>query len=624
MGGRLAHFSDHWKMLGDESAVRIVSKGVLLQFDEHPPLTTSPRSFPSRGSQNLLEVALQLLQKGAVERVVDTASPGFYSRLFVVPKASGGLRPVIDLSSLNQHVVCPHFKMETGSSIRASLQHHEWTASVDLKDAYFHIPLHRSARPYCRFMVGSQVFQFCTLPFGLCTAPREFTKLSLSILKFLRARGIKVHAYLDDWIVRGSSPDAVRRQITFTVKLLTRLGWIINWEKSDLTPRRHFAFLGMRFDLDNFLVAPEEKHRAKLLLIINRLHLPQPVSARFLHSLLGVLQFLSTLVHRGKLHLRAVQAWMRTRWSQAKGSWEDHISQDQELLSLLRWWTRPHLLEGVPLRPPHPTQEVCSDASKEGWGATLGEMRTCGTWNNSYRTWHINALELEAIRLTLLQFSKHLANTTVRLYCDNTTAVSYLRNEGGTYSPHLNLITEAILSWCDQFHTTVIPVHLPGSRNVVADSLSRQGKILQGEWTLNRQVLCQVFDLWGTPSTDMFATRKNKQAADFVSPVPDAQALAIDALSINWSNRGLVYAFPPTVLIPRVLEIIRSSSGVAVILIAPASTARPYHPDLLEMSRAPHQPLPQSRTLLSQRVPGLKNRVYHLAPQTLALAAWLV
>ena len=42
-----------------------------------------------------------MVSKGAVE-VVDTPTPGFYSRLFLVPKAQGGWRPVIDLSPLNK------------------------------------------------------------------------------------------------------------------------------------------------------------------------------------------------------------------------------------------------------------------------------------------------------------------------------------------------------------------------------------------------------------------------------------------------------------------------------------------------------------------------------------------
>ena len=44
---------------------------------------------------------------------------------------------MIDLSHLNQFVLCPHFKMETLESIRLALQKDDWVTSLDLKDAYF-------------------------------------------------------------------------------------------------------------------------------------------------------------------------------------------------------------------------------------------------------------------------------------------------------------------------------------------------------------------------------------------------------------------------------------------------------------------------------------------------------
>ena len=53
-----------------------------------------------------------MLEKDALE-VVENPSPGFYSRIFLVEKASGGWRPVIDLSPLNAFVQQTKFKMET-------------------------------------------------------------------------------------------------------------------------------------------------------------------------------------------------------------------------------------------------------------------------------------------------------------------------------------------------------------------------------------------------------------------------------------------------------------------------------------------------------------------------------
>ena len=53
------------------------------------------------------------LQKCVVYPLKDCTAPGFYSRLFLVPKPGKNWRPVIDLSVLNGHMHIPTLKMET-------------------------------------------------------------------------------------------------------------------------------------------------------------------------------------------------------------------------------------------------------------------------------------------------------------------------------------------------------------------------------------------------------------------------------------------------------------------------------------------------------------------------------
>ena len=85
-----------------------------------------------------------MLAKGALEIVLDPG-PGFYSRLFLVEKATGGWRLVIDLSPLNGFVRQTPFKVETAASVLLSFREGDFLASVDLKDAYFQIPVHWSS-----------------------------------------------------------------------------------------------------------------------------------------------------------------------------------------------------------------------------------------------------------------------------------------------------------------------------------------------------------------------------------------------------------------------------------------------------------------------------------------------
>ena len=96
-------------------------------------------------------------EKQAIEEVL-SPEPGFYSRMFVVPKASGGFRPVIDLSPLNKFIKTTKFKMETPRTVLAAIREGDWMVSIDLKDAYFHIPIHPESRKFLCFVWEEKVW----------------------------------------------------------------------------------------------------------------------------------------------------------------------------------------------------------------------------------------------------------------------------------------------------------------------------------------------------------------------------------------------------------------------------------------------------------------------------------
>jgi hypothetical protein len=213
--------------------------------------------------RNLLlqEEVHTLLQNGAVEFVNPPLTPGFYSRLFLVPKKNGKMRPVIDLSVLNQHLIVPHFKMETNRSIRGSIDLGMWTTSLDLTDAYFHIPISPKFRKFMRFVWEDRVYAFKTMPFGLSTAPLVFTRIFQVVVAHLHSQSIFIHSYLDDSLLKNMS-QFLRDHTHFVIGLLLKLGFLISWKKSELVPSQDFVLLGEHCRTDLRLVfSPEEKYR---------------------------------------------------------------------------------------------------------------------------------------------------------------------------------------------------------------------------------------------------------------------------------------------------------------------------------------------------------------------------
>ena len=374
VGARLADFAPHWRsLLGNCRATGIVEDGVGIAFQQRPQLTHQSISFRTRNSRQDLQQAVDaLLMKGAIERVNNVRSLGFYSRLFLVPKKTGDLRPVIDLSTLNRHMVVPHFKMETQGSVRSAIRSQEWAVSIDIRDAYLHVPMHQAVRKYLRFVVNKKVYQFTCLPFGLATSPREFTKLLRPVVSLLRQQGVKLHVYLDDWLIRADTPEEAQLHSQTIIKVLQFLGWIINYEKSDLRPSQDFQFIGMQFNTRRFTVAPLPKMRIKVQSVLQHWMANPNITARDLHRLLGMLVFMASLVRRGRLRLRPVQWWAATAWCQRTGNWSDRIQVPQWVLSEVAWWSSPAVLQGLPLAARETEVTLFTDASSSGWGAQLG------------------------------------------------------------------------------------------------------------------------------------------------------------------------------------------------------------------------------------------------------------
>ena len=627
VGARLAQFAPAWAHLfGPESRpARTVSMGVGLTFKSRPKLTRHPVQFMTHSSLDGLRRATTLLeQKKVIVPVRDRSSLGFYSRLFLVPKRSGEDRPIIDLSPLNRQLVVPSFKMETQQSVRAAVRPREWTTSIDIRDAYLHVPMAQSAQRYLRFRVGHEVHQFRSLPFGLSTSPREFTKILQPVVQLLRAHGVRLHAYLDDWLIRADSPQQARHDAYLVANVLQTLGWIVNREKSNFVPSQDFVFLGIHFNTasDVVIVRPSEDIRDRLDKQLQKLKANPEVTATHLASIFGLLQYMAPMVPLGRMRLRPIQWRIKSLWNQATGQWTDRVVLPQVLLRKLQWWISQEALKGVPSVSPEAQLTMFTDASSSGWGAVLNQHRASGIWSKSQARLHINALEIQAVWQALKKFSRILSGKAVRVMIDNRTVVAYIRRFGGTHSKTLNDLALKVQRQALNMNTILWPVFIQGYRNVTADSLSRRGQTQETEWSLNHSVLQKVFEKWGQPWLDLFATRDNKQLDQFVSPFPDPEAYQVDALSFTWEDLGLIYAFPPSKIVPEVIRKFRNSSGTQMILIAPLRAASSWTPELIQLSRSRIR-LGKNPDLLSQTVQG-KGLTFHGSPVCFNLHAWLL
>ena len=261
-------------------------------------------------------------------------------------------------------------KIQNGD-IRTSLQQGEWVTSIDFKDAYFHIPIQEQSRKYLRFHVQGQTYQFKALPFGLSTAPLEFTVVAKEVKLMATQKGIRVHQYLDDWLVRVSSHRVCLQHTQILVKMCQRLGWLVNVEKSELEPKQVFDFVGYQFDFRSGQVRPTldrwQNLQDKILEILSSPACP----VRQFMSLIGLLTATEKQVHLGRLHMRPIQWHLKNNWSVPE-SLEKVIPIPRSLHPHLQWWLdKDNVLTGQPLHPIKHALQIFTDTSKEGWGASL-------------------------------------------------------------------------------------------------------------------------------------------------------------------------------------------------------------------------------------------------------------
>ena len=187
-------------------------------------------------------------EEGNRESGIQEQLAGFYSKYFIIPKKDGGLRPILDLRQLNAFLKVLPFRMLTTQETLVSIEGGEWFTSLNLKDAYFHVPIWVGHRPFLRFAFQGQAFQFRVLPFGLALSPRVFTRVVAAALAPLQAAGLKILPYLDDWLVCSPDRSQASRDTQRVMGHIQNLGFRVNFKKSNLNPTQDISFLGLRLN----------------------------------------------------------------------------------------------------------------------------------------------------------------------------------------------------------------------------------------------------------------------------------------------------------------------------------------------------------------------------------------
>ena len=300
------------------------------------------------------------------------------------------------------------------------------------------------------------------------------------------------------------------------------LGLVVNKEKSASVPTQRFLFLGYQFYLVSYVYTPPRLRFDKIVTLITHILLDQGTTAFKWQVLLGLLTSSEIAVPLGRLHTREIHYALRCQWDFNPSTNYRFVGLLPPARDNLLWWTlESNVFRGSPIVPLEPEVRILTDASEQGWGANMDWQTASGMWSAEEARRHINFLELQAVQLAIRRWLRELQGRVVQVELDNSTAVAYLKHQGGARSISLTRLATSIFLLCHHYQIVLVARHIPGARNVLADSLSRKGQVLPGEWSLNPTVFLAVTRLWGTPMVDLFATKRNALLPFFVSPFPD-------------------------------------------------------------------------------------------------------
>jgi len=500
----------------------------------------------------------------------------FISPVFLVPKSDGSRRFILNLKQLNECIINSHFKMEDLRTARKLISRNASMATVDLKDAYFHVPIHDESKKLLRFLWNDQLYEFNCLPFGLCTAPRIFTKILKPVFNRLRSLGYVSVVYLDDILLIGYSRSECQNNVNFTVSFLQSLGFTINFDKSVLIPTYKLQYLGFILDSQDYTVRLTNKKIEKIVHMSNFILSVKTCKILDFAKLIGLFISACPAVPYGFLYTKILESHKFLALQRSKGSYRAYIVITDDIKNDIIWWLGSVKHSHAPIYENNYDFVIFTDASKIGWGASSTKSSTNGWWNAEEQKCSINYLELLAIYNSLLSIARDFRNCRILLRADNTTAISYINRMGSVQFQDLNLLARKIWQWCEKRNIYLFASYIKSKDNVHADFESRRLHD-NSEWELNGEIFNSIIaSLSYEVSTDLFASYQNHKCESYFSWRPDPQSSGIDAFTFSWSNLRF-YAFPPFSMILQTLRKIESDNATGIV-VAPFWPTQPWFP----------------------------------------------
>lgn len=218
------------------------------------------------------------LDKMLAEGIVEPSRSPWSSPVILVRKPDKTYRFVVDYRKVNAVTQKDAYPLPFISSILDKLRNARYLSSLDIKSAYWQIPMADNSKDKTAFTIpGRGLFQFKRMPFGLHNSPATWQRLMDRL--FGEEFEPYVFVYLDDIIIITPSFELHLQILTKIFQRLLETGLTVNKEKCQFC-RPELKYLGYVVDHSGVHVDPDK--------VQTILTIPEPKSVSEIRRFVGV------------------------------------------------------------------------------------------------------------------------------------------------------------------------------------------------------------------------------------------------------------------------------------------------------------------------------------------------
>lgn len=443
---------------------------VMNQYAHKIKTTGEPPTFrPRKLNPKMTQIAKDAINEMLDEGILKPSTSPYSSPLHIVPKKQGW-RLVGDYRALNRITEKDTYSLPYMQNFSMQLAGKTVFSKIDLKNAYFHIPIAEEDKHKTAIITQFGAYQFEKMNFGLCNAAQSFQRFLDNILRNLKSKksgkDVTYFAYVDDIIVASNDNESHLDDLDAMFEVLSKYNLKINTLKCQFF-KNEIEYLGHNVTSKGMMPLPE-----KVEAIANY---PIPETYKQLRRFIGMINY----YHRFVKHVAGILAPLNNLLMGYKKTNRNRKIQWTESATAAFEKAKKALADATYLNYPKIDAQLglFCDASAKAVGAVLQQKNDNGNWeplgffsrklNKRDQLGSAFAREVLAIYLSLRHFHHWVEGNKIEIFTDHKPIISAF--EKPLDRPNAREARQ--LAYIAQYNPVI--KHIPGKSNIVADSLSR-------------------------------------------------------------------------------------------------------------------------------------------------------